>query len=132
KKNFQELPEGFLLLFKLTAVFDADGRGKTECVHGFLHSSHAAAKVRSFEASGNRNKALQIFAPNFGFTRSLADGGKCAECGGLAGAANEQRVVHALERGAIFLRKADADGIGTVVTHDGRSSGRTFQNRECV
>src|SRR6476660_3048940 len=103
-----------------------------EIVDGFLYSAHTAAEIGSFEASGNRNQALQILATNFGFTRSLGNGGKCTERSRLAGAADEQRVIHSLERRAIFLRKADADGVRAAVAHNGRRGGRAFEDGECV
>src|SRR5579859_2491517 len=103
-----------------------------EIVDGFLDGADAAAEVGSFEARGDGDEALQIFAANFGFAGRLRDGGKRSEGGGLAGTADEERVVHALERGTISLGKADADGVRAIIAHDRCGGGRTFQNGECV
>ena len=73
------------------------------------------AEVGAFEAAGDDDEALQVFAADLVLRRKLLDGGERAERGGVAGGAVEDSVLDGVERGAMFVAEADADGVGAAV-----------------
>jgi len=56
--------KGFLLLFVGAAVFDAHRGGQMEAFDGLANTCHGAAQVRAFEAAGDHDQPLQVFAAN--------------------------------------------------------------------
>src|SRR6267143_3765515 len=76
KQHHHQIVKRFLLLLVQATVLDADGRWQMQVVDSLLNGSNAAAKVRSFQARGDLNKTLKIFAPNFRLPRLRDDRGQ--------------------------------------------------------
>ena len=86
----------------------------------FLHGRHTTAEIATFETGGYRHVALQVLAPDLGLSRQVGDRRQRAECRGLSGRADQQRVLYGVHRRARRLRETYADGVGAVVQHHRR------------
>ena len=75
----------------------------------------ARAEVGAFEAAGDGDELLEVFAEDFVLRRKLLDVGERAEGGHFAGGAEEDGVLDGVERSAMRVVEADADGVGAAV-----------------
>ena len=95
---------------------------------GFLHAGDGGAEVGAFEAAGDGDHELQVFADDFVLRRELLDVGERAEGGELAGGADEDGVLDGVERGAVRVVEADADGVGAAVLDEGLRGGEAVED----
>ena len=110
-----ELREGLLLFFVGAAVFNAHAARKMQRGDRGLHALDAGTEVDAFESAGDGDVALQIFAANLLLAGVVLDGGEGAEGRGLAGCAVQDGVLNGVERGAMLVVEADANGVGASV-----------------
>ena len=120
--------ERLLLFLILAAVLDADAGRHIGLGDGLLHLGHAVAEIHAFEAGGDGDIALQVFAPDFGLTGDLDQLRQRAESRGLAGGTDKQRVLNGIHGGARLLGEANANGVSAVVEHHGQRSGFPLKN----
>ena len=97
--------------------------------NGFLHCLDRAAQISPLQAGGDGHVALQVFAADLGLPRQFGDGCQRTQRSGVSGRAVEQRVAHGVQRTAVALGIANANGVGNVVRDDRRSGRFAFENR---
>ena len=72
--TLQQIAEGLLLLLVGAAVFDADDGGRCMSCDGAAEPCcMAVPRSDAFEAAGDDDQALQVFAANFVLRRKLRD-----------------------------------------------------------
>ncbi len=77
-----QILERLLLLFVLAAIITRMG-GDVQIGHGLLDAVHAFAKGDVFEAGGDGDVALQVFAADFGLAGNFEKVARIAEAGRL-------------------------------------------------
>src|SRR5713226_4685899 len=103
-----------------------------QSLYRFLYGGDAGAKVHAFEAPGDLHEALQILAADFRLAGIHAEGRQGAKGCRAPSRAGQESVTHAVERRAVLLGKADANGVSTVIQNDWRGGGFPFENRRGV
>ena len=86
-------------------------------------------EVGAFEAAGDGDELLEVFAEDFVLRRELLDVGERAEGGHFAGGAEEDGVLDGVEGGAMGVVEADADGVGAAVLDEGLRGGQAVEDR---
>ena len=94
----------------------------------FLHAGDSGAEVGAFEAAGDGDHQLEVFAEDFVLRGELLDVGEGAEGGHFAGGAEEDGVLDGVEGGAVGVVEADADGVGAAVLDKGLRSGQAVED----
>src|ERR1700719_5228504 len=69
-----------------------------------------------------------IFAADYCRAGIGVDGLEAAEGGRVASGAGQQRVAHAVERGAALFGESDANGVKAVIQDDGSGGGFAFED----
>src|SRR6266700_604915 len=103
-----------------------------QIVHRFLYRGDAGAEVHTFKASGDLYQSLQILAANFRLSRIHAEGRQGTKSCCAAGRTGQQRVAHTVERRAVLLGKANANGVGAVIENHWGCSRLALQNSRGV
>src|SRR5205814_7872004 len=93
-----------------------------------LHALDTGAEVDAFEAAGNGDVALQVFAANLLFAGVVFDGGDGAEGGGLAGGTVDEGVLNGVEGSAMLVVETDANGVGAAVLDGAVCNRNAFDN----
>ena len=83
-------------------------------------------------SAGDHDKPLQIFAANFVLRRQLLDVGQRAERGRVARGAVEDGVLDGVERAAVLVAQAHADGVGAAVGDERIGGGDAVEDRGCI
>src|ERR1700684_2118149 len=119
--------ERWLLFLPGAAVLDAHARGKVEIGDGFLDAGDGGAEVGAFEAAGDSDELLKVFAEDFVLRGQLLDVGEGAEGGHFAGGAEEDGVLDSVEGSAMGVVEEDADGVGAAVLDEGLRGGQAVE-----
>ena len=82
----------------------------------------------SFEAAGDGDESLQVFAKDFTLRGKLRDLGERAEGRGFTCGRVEDGVLDGVEGGSGVLGQADADGVGAAVDDDGVVGGQAVED----
>ena len=97
-----------------------------------LHLGHRGAEVGAFEAAGDDNHALQVFAANLVLRRKLLDGGERAERCGVSCGTVEDGILDGVERFAVLVAQAHTDGVRPAIGNQRIICGQTVEDRRRI